>query len=178
MTIRVQVMNWYNSLPHYSLYSFKKLANLFLEYFSINIEKRASITDTTKLSQLDQESISDYVSRWRNFSTDMSFSLPQEELMRLFSKGCNKQISTLIKIQQLKNFKQTLSQTKIIEEVIIQNREIKLAKKLSNQHNDNRGYNANKNGGNIGGKPQVNQVVLQSPHPSQPPLRLHPQNMS
>lgn len=50
MTLGGQAINWYNSLPQHSLYSFDKLENLFLEHFYINIKKRASITDLMKLS--------------------------------------------------------------------------------------------------------------------------------
>jgi len=50
ITLGGQAMNWYNALPQHSLYSLKQLSNLFLEYFSINIKKRASIIDLMRLS--------------------------------------------------------------------------------------------------------------------------------
>lgn len=63
MNLKGKPMNDYNSLLQHSLYSFEQLANLFLEHFSINIKKRASITDFMKMARFDQESIFDYVAR-------------------------------------------------------------------------------------------------------------------
>lgn len=57
MTLGDQAMNWYNALPHHSLYSFEQLVNLFLEQVSINMKKRASVIDLIKLSQLEKEFI-------------------------------------------------------------------------------------------------------------------------
>jgi len=90
MTLEGEAMNWNNALPQYSLYSFEKLANLFFKYFLINITKRSSIIYLMKLSQFDQESIFNYVTRWRYLIIGMNISLPQEELVRLFSKSCIK----------------------------------------------------------------------------------------
>lgn len=54
----------YNDLPLNSLYNFEQLANLFIEYLSMNIKKRVSITNLMKLSQFDQDLISYYIARW------------------------------------------------------------------------------------------------------------------
>lgn len=82
----------------------------------------------------------------------MSFSLSQEELVRLFRKNCNKKISTLLQIQQFKTFEDAISQAKSIEEVMVQNGELKLTEKEAKTRNENRGYNSNKNGSNNNGK--------------------------
>lgn len=87
MNLKGQAMNWYNALAQHSLYSFEQLANTFIENFSINTKRRASIIDLMKLSQFNQDSILNYVARWRYLIIDMKFSLPQEELVRLFSKS-------------------------------------------------------------------------------------------
>ena len=109
MTIGGQPMNWYNALPQHSLYQFEQLVNLFIEHFSINIKKRDSINNIMKLSLFDQESIYDYVARWRYLITDMNFSFPQEELVRLFNKSCIRKISTHIQIQQHRTFEEGLA---------------------------------------------------------------------
>ena len=109
MTLRDQSMNWYNTLLQHSLCSFEQLGNPFLEHFSINIKKRASISYLIRLSQFDQESILDYVARWRYLITNMDFSLSQEELVRLFSKSCIKQISTHLKIQKYRTFEEAIT---------------------------------------------------------------------
>lgn len=46
---------------------------------------------------------------------------------------------------------------------MVQNGEIKVVKK----ENNNRGYGSNKNGASNGSKPQVNQLMLQAPPPTQ-----------
>lgn len=100
MTLGGQAMNWYNDLPQYSLYLFNQLSNFFLEDFLINIKKRSYVTDLMKMSQFDQESISNYMARWRCLIIHMNFSLSQEELVRLSNKICIKWISTYLQIQQ------------------------------------------------------------------------------
>jgi len=65
MNLDEKDLDWYNNLCEHSILSFVHLANQFLYHFGINIRKRASITDLSKLSQFDEESISDYVCRWR-----------------------------------------------------------------------------------------------------------------
>lgn len=79
MILRGQAMNWYNSFPQHSLYNFEQLKKNILDQFSINVKKWASIIDSTKLSQYDQESITDYLARWRNLITNINFLLPQED---------------------------------------------------------------------------------------------------
>lgn len=54
-----------------------------------------------------------------------------------------------IQIQQHTNFKEAISQAKIVEEVMVQNGELK----VTNKENNNRGYGSNKNGANNQGKP-------------------------
>lgn len=77
-----------------------------------------------KLLQFELELIFDYVGRWRYLIKDMNFSFPQEELVRLFSKSCVRKISTHLQIQQHRMFEEEISQDKIIEEVMVQNREL------------------------------------------------------
>lgn len=63
---------------------------------------------------------------------DMPYTFPQEELVKLFSRCCNKHISSILIIQQHQTFKEALAQSKFIEEAKIQDGEIKLRKKGNN----------------------------------------------
>lgn len=96
MTLAKNDLGWYNNLPQHRILSFEKLANNFLDHLVINIRKRASIIDLSKLSQFDDESVLDYVSRWRVVMIDMPYSLPQEELFKLFFISCNKHTSSIL----------------------------------------------------------------------------------
>jgi len=51
MTLEGEDLDWYNNLPQHSIFSFEQLANQFLDHFWINIRKRASIMDLSKLLQ-------------------------------------------------------------------------------------------------------------------------------
>ena len=50
MTLAGQALDWYNNLLQHSIYSFEQLAYRFLDHFAINIRKRSSIMDLSKLS--------------------------------------------------------------------------------------------------------------------------------
>lgn len=82
--------------------------------------------------------MSNYISRWQAILIDMHYSLPQEELVRLLSRSCNKHISSILQIQHHSTFEDALVQAKVIEEVRIQG-EIKLRKKHNNQKNHSSG---------------------------------------
>jgi len=57
---------------------------------------------------------------------DMPYTLPKEELIKIFRNSCNKKISSILKIQKHKSFKEAFSQEKLIKEVKIQSGDIKL----------------------------------------------------
>ena len=76
MTLTGQALDWYNSLPMHSLYTFEQLANQFLEHFRINIKEKSSLTDLTRLQQFPDETIQDYISRWWAILTSMPYTIP------------------------------------------------------------------------------------------------------
>ena len=76
MTLAGQALDWYNSLPMHSLYTFEQLANQFLEHFRINIKEKSSITDLTRLQQFPNETIQNYISRWQAILTSMPYTIP------------------------------------------------------------------------------------------------------
>ena len=129
MTLAGQALDWYNSLPMHSLYTFEQLANQFLEHFRINIKEKSSITDLTRLQQFPDETIQDYISRWRVVLTSMPYTIPQEELVKLFSQSCLRPIASILQIQQHRTFEEAIAQAVIIERVKIQDGELKLKKK-------------------------------------------------
>lgn len=70
--------------------------------------------DLNKISQFEEESINDYVVIWRAIVIDLTHALPQEELIKMFGKICNKHISSILQMQKHKMFKEALSQEKLI----------------------------------------------------------------
>lgn len=59
----------------------------------------------------------------------MSYALPQEELVKLFSQSYLRHIASSLLIQQYKTFKESISQAVIVEKVKIQYGEIKSKKR-------------------------------------------------
>ena len=59
----------------------------------------------------------------------MSYTIPQEELVKLFSQSCLRPIASVLKIQQHRTFEKVIAQAVVIERVKIQDGEIKLKKK-------------------------------------------------
>jgi len=55
----------------------------------------------------------------------MPYTLPQEELVKLFSQSCLRPITSMLLMQQHKTFEEAISQAVVIERVKIQDGEIK-----------------------------------------------------
>lgn len=98
MTLAGQAIDWYNNLAKHSITSYSKLANLFLEHFRINIKAKTPIIDLTKLQQFQDESIINFISRWRMILISMPYTLPQEELMKIFIQSCLRPITSTLLI--------------------------------------------------------------------------------
>lgn len=125
MTLIGQAMDWYNNLLEHSIKSYSQLANLFLQYFKINIKDKTSIIDLTRLQQFLDECISDFISRWRVILTSMPYTLPKEELVKLFSQSYLRPIASMLIIQKHKIFEDAISQAVVIERFKIQDKKIK-----------------------------------------------------
>ena len=91
--------------------------------------------------------------------TDMPYTLPQDELVKLFSRSCNKPISAVLRIQQHRTFEDALAQAKLIEEAKVQDGEIKLKKKEPHNNQKYRNNNQSNNASISYQKPQNNQVT-------------------
>lgn len=92
-------LDLYNSIPRHSLFSFTKLAQLFLEHFSINITCKTTIIDLYTIRQFEDEPITDFFARWHGVINQLSFTIPQTELIELFSHSSAKHISSILHIQ-------------------------------------------------------------------------------
>lgn len=100
----------------------------------------------------------------------MPYTLPWDELVKLFSRSCNKPISQILRIQQHHTFEDALSQAKLIEVAKVQYGDIKMKKK------DNNNQKYRNNGGNPSTsyqKPQ-NSQVSHDVHQTQPVVQLAP----
>ena len=126
MTLGGKALYWYNNLGQHSLHTFQQLANLFLNHFSINIQRKTSLSDLYNLKQFPDEPIVDYVPRWRSIVHDLTFPIPQVELTHLFSKSFAKHISNTLQIQNLSSFEEVIKMAKRIEDVNVQNGDVKL----------------------------------------------------
>ena len=102
-------MDWYNNLHQHRIFSFEQFKNQFLDHFRITIRKGAFVTNLRKLYQFEDKSILHYVCRCREIFMDIPYTLPQEELVKLFSMSCNKHISLLIEIQINLTFEDALA---------------------------------------------------------------------
>ena len=61
--------------------------------------------------------------------TSMPYTLPQEELVKMFSQSCLRPITSTLLIQEQKMFEEVISQAIVIEKVKIQDGELKGKKK-------------------------------------------------
>lgn len=60
-------------------------------------------------------------------------------MVKLFSRSCNKHISSILQTQRYSTFEDVIAQAKVIEEVKIQEGEIKLRNKYNNPNKHNNG---------------------------------------
>jgi len=109
--------------------------------------------------------------------TNFPYTLPQDELIKIFARSCNKHIAQILQIQKHKIFKEALSQAKLIEKVKTQSCDIKLHKK--NNNNDQK-HNDSGNNNQVYQNPYNNQVsynvnqiqpIMATQPPSQPRVR-------
>lgn len=83
------------------------------------------------------------MSQWYAIMIDMPYTLPQDEFVKLFSRSCNKPISSILWIQKYCTFEDALAQAKLIEEAKVRDGYIKLWKKEPNNNNNERYQNNN-----------------------------------
>lgn len=102
-----------------------------MEHLRIIIKDKTSIIDLTRLQNFQDESITDFISRWRVILISMLYTLPQEYLVKIFSQICLRPIASNLLIQQHNTFEESIFQLIIIEEVKIQDGEIKGKKRES-----------------------------------------------
>ena len=111
-----------------------------MEHFRINNKAKTSITDLIRLQQFQDESITNFISRWRMILTGMPYTLPQEELVKIFNQSCLRPIASTLLIQQHKMFEEAISQAMVIEKFKIQDEELKVKKKESFTKNKTNAY--------------------------------------
>lgn len=93
------------------------------------MKDKTSITNLTRLQQFHNESVTDFISRWTIILTSKPYTLPQEELVKMFIQRCLRPIASTLLIQQHKTFEEAIFHVVIIEKVKIQDSEIKGNKK-------------------------------------------------
>ncbi|KAH9299908.1 hypothetical protein KI387_044604 [Taxus chinensis] len=129
MSLAGPALDWYNNIPQHSLFSFSQLAQMFVENFSINITHKISITDLYNIRQFDDESIADFVTRWRGIINQLSFSLPQSQQIELFTRSCANHISSTLRIQTFHTFEEAFTMARKLESRAIEQGKLKLHSK-------------------------------------------------
>ncbi|KAH9306962.1 hypothetical protein KI387_011366, partial [Taxus chinensis] len=102
---------------------------MFVENFSINIAHKISITDLYNIRQFDDESIADFVARWRGIINQLSFSLPQSQQIELFTRSCANHISSTLRIQTFHTFEEAFTMARKLESRAIEQGKLKLRSK-------------------------------------------------
>lgn len=121
------------------------------------------------LKQFQDDTITNYVTRWIVIFHELTFPIPQYELTHIFLKICSKHISNTLVIQHLPSFEEAIRMDKRIEDVNVQNGDINIKKKQE--------YKNNKGPFATPPQPHVNQVTLSQPiHTPNTPLGPPPTN--
>jgi phosphatidylserine decarboxylase len=103
-----------------------------LDHFSINIAKKVSITDLYAIQQFEDESIADFVGRWRGLINQLTYALPQTELIKLFTRACAKHISPTLQIQTFRTFDEAFTMARKLEIRALEEEKLRLRNKNPN----------------------------------------------
>ncbi|KAH9293753.1 hypothetical protein KI387_041043, partial [Taxus chinensis] len=77
----------------------------------------------------DDESIADFVARWRSLINQLTFQLPQTELIELFTRACARHISPTLQVQNFHTFDEAFTMAQKLEIHAIEEKKIQLRNK-------------------------------------------------
>ena len=80
-----KALQWFCSLPPYSIDSFPQLANAFIQQFQNNIGLQVSLTDLMHCKQSFKENLTKFIGRFKHLvHTQISYPIPSIDIQCMF----------------------------------------------------------------------------------------------
>ncbi|VFQ89983.1 unnamed protein product [Cuscuta campestris] len=86
-SLRGRPVEWFNGLPHSRIGSFEKLAEVFRKKYQDNCIKRKKFTYLNTVGQKEKESLTQFLTRWRDEVEEMDEKTAMSLLMNAFRSG-------------------------------------------------------------------------------------------
>ncbi|GLJ19066.1 hypothetical protein SUGI_0342280 [Cryptomeria japonica] len=105
-TLRDKALQWYCSLPSYSITSFEQLANAFIQQFQNNISPKVTLIDLMHCKQGVKEKVTDFIGRYKHLYAQISFPVPNNDIQRIFISNIQKDIRDKLLFSEFTSFQQ------------------------------------------------------------------------
>ncbi|WP_044908731.1 hypothetical protein, partial [[Clostridium] innocuum] len=105
-TFHDKALQWYCSLPPYSIDSFPKLANAFIQQFQNNIGPQVSLTDLMHCKQSAKEKLTEFIGRFKHLHAQISYHVPDIDIQCMFISNLQKDIRDKILLTEFTSFQQ------------------------------------------------------------------------
>ena len=103
-TLRDKALQWYCSLPSYSITSFQQLANAFIQQFQNNIGPKVTLIDLMHCKQGVKEKVTNFIGRYKHLCDQISFSMPDSDIQRIFISNLQKDIRDKLLFTEFTSF--------------------------------------------------------------------------
>lgn len=99
-------MQWYLTLPPYSITSFQQLANAFIQQFHNNIGPKFTLIDLMHCKQGVKEKVTNFIGRYKNLYSQISFLVPDQDIQKIFIANLQKDIRDKLLLTEFTSFLQ------------------------------------------------------------------------
>ena len=102
---------WYTQLQPRSIHTWDDIQRAFLAQF-VSSKKKVSIVDLTDAQQKLNESVNDFITRWRGLNLQSSKKLTEQFVVQMCSNNLLPEIATFIGIAEPQSFDALVSKAK------------------------------------------------------------------
>ena len=118
-SLKGSVFTWYTQLQPGSIHTWDDLQRAFLAQF-VSSKKKVSIIDLADAQQKSNESVNDFITRWKSLNLQCSEKLLEESTVQMCSNNLLPEIATFIGIVEPQSFDALVSKASNVERQIAQ----------------------------------------------------------
>ncbi|XP_058092537.1 uncharacterized protein LOC131238984 [Magnolia sinica] len=107
-SLKGDALDWYTSLDYHRIKTWEQLFQAFIDRFVYNLNVALKRADLAALRQMNDESLSTYVERWRAMAAKMKTPIDDEEQIYMIIHSANPSISGYLISYPYTNFTQLI----------------------------------------------------------------------